>query len=199
MLQKINNLSDNGVAGGIVMNCNPFTLGHQHLIRVASQIVDTLYVFVVSENRSEFDFKDRIQMVKEGTKDILNVMVIPSGKFILSAATFPEYFSKDESQYADIDMSKDIDIFGSVIAKELNITIRFVGEEPNDVVTKQYNESMKRILPKYDIKVLEIPRIKLNNNYISASIVRKLWHNGELEKLKKYVPECTYSYLISMS
>lgn len=185
------------VNGGIVMNGNPFTLGHLHLIEIAAQIVDHLYVFVVSENRSEFDFEDRIRLVKEGTKDISNVTIVPSGKFILSAATFPEYFSKDEIQYADIDVSKDIDIFGSVIAKELNIEIRFVGDEPYDSVTKQYNDSMKRILPKYHVRVLEIPRRKINHTCISASLVRKLWHDGDWQELKKYVPECTYHFLTS--
>lgn len=198
MLKNLYASHSGGVIGGIVMNCNPFTLGHQHLIRIASQIVDILYIFVVSENCSEFDFSDRFQMVKEGTQDFSNVTVIPSGKFVLSAVTFPEYFSKEGNQQVNIDMSKDIEIFGSVVAKELAITIRFIGEEPNDIVTKQYNDSMKRILPKYNIKVLEIPRVKLNNNYISASIVRKLWKNGELEKMKEYVPVSTYNYLISM-
>lgn len=190
-------IADNSVKGAIVMNCNPFTLGHLHLVQIAAQLVDYLYVFVVSENRSEIDFQDRLRLVKEGTGEIANVMVVPSGKYILSAATFPEYFSKDEEKYADIDMSKDIDMFGTVIAKELGITIRFVGEEPYDLVTRQYNDSMKRILPKYQVKVLEIPRKKAGSTYISASLVRKLWHNGELQKLKKYVPECTYHFLMS--
>lgn len=183
------------INGGIVMNCNPLTFGHLHLIQVASLIVDCLYVFVVSEDRSEIAFEDRLRLVREGTKDLANVIVIPSGRFILSAATFPEYFSKNEKKDAEIDMSKDLDIFGSAIAPRLHITIRFVGEEPYDPVTKQYNDSMKRILPDYQISVMEIPRRKIGHTYISASYVRKLWHNGAWEELKKYVPECTYRYL----
>lgn len=38
--------------GAIVMNCNPFTLGHRYLIETASKQVDTLYIFVVEENKS---------------------------------------------------------------------------------------------------------------------------------------------------
>lgn len=152
-------------------------------------------MFVVSEDRSEIASEDRLRLVKEGTSGLANVIVIPGGKFVLSAATFPEYFTKNEKKHAQIDMSKDLDIFGSAIAPRLHITIRFVGEEPYDPVTKQYNETMKRILPDYQIRVIEIPRRKTGHTYISASHVRKLWHNGEWQELKKFVPECTYGYL----
>ena len=124
--------TDNGrTNGGIVMNCNPFTLGHLHLVQVASLIVDRLYVFVVSEDRSEIASEDRLRLVKEGTSGLANVIVIPGGKFVLSAATFPEYFTKNEKKHAQIDMSMELDIFGSAIAPRLHITIRFVGEEPH--------------------------------------------------------------------
>lgn len=198
MLQTVREDVDK-TAGAIVMNCNPFTLGHEYLIRIASQMVDILYVFVVSEDRSAFSFKDRLKLVMDGTQEMQNVRVIPSGKFVLSVETFPEYFSKDENQSADIDTSKDLEIFGSVIAKELNINIRFVGEEPVDKVTQQYNNTMKRILPRYGIKVIEIPRVKRNEHVISASKVRKLWEQGELSKVKEYVPDCTYQYLLHRS
>lgn len=43
-------------------------------------------------------------------------------------------------------------ILGEVVAKELEISVRFVGEEPFDKVTREYNETMKRILPEYGMR-----------------------------------------------
>lgn len=83
-----------GKIGSIVMNCNPFTLGHRYLIEFALRQVDFLYIFVVQEDRSYFKFEDRIRLVKQGTADFKNLMVLPSGKFIISADTFSEYFTK---------------------------------------------------------------------------------------------------------
>ena len=37
-----------GVSGAIVMNANPFTLGHRYLVETAAAACDTLHVFVLS-------------------------------------------------------------------------------------------------------------------------------------------------------
>lgn len=126
-----------GTAGGIVMNCNPFTYGHRHLIEYAAKKVDILYIFVVEEDRSFFKFEDRMQMVKQGTKDLKNVVVVPSGRWVLSYETMPIYFEKAIKQEAQVDASKDLEIFARYIAPPLGITKRFVGEEPTDKVTRQ--------------------------------------------------------------
>ena len=49
--------------GALVMNCNPFTLGHQYLVEYAASKVAKLYLFVVEEDKSEFPFADRIELV----------------------------------------------------------------------------------------------------------------------------------------
>ena len=82
------------VNGAIVMNCNPFTRGHRYLIESAAKQVDTLYVFVVEEDKSFFPFTERLMLVRNGIKDLSNVIVLPSGKFMISSLTFPEYFVK---------------------------------------------------------------------------------------------------------
>ncbi len=74
--------------------------------------------------------------------------------------------------------------------------MRFVGEEPIDKVTRQYNLQMKDKLPQYNIMYDEIPRLKSDNNYISASYVRKLLLNKEYNELDKYVPQTTKEYLM---
>lgn len=194
--QYLQNIKKIITIGSIVMNCNPFTLGHRYLIEQAVNQVDILIIFVVEENKSYFKFEDRIKLVRLGTQDLKNVFVVPSGKFIISTITFPEYFNKDDLQEVKIDMSTDIRIFGEYIAPSINITKRFIGEEPLDYVTRQYNETLKELLPKYGIEVIEIPRKEMDSQVISASSVRRLLTNKDLEQIKKIVPITTYDYLI---
>lgn len=183
--------------GAIVMNCNPFTKGHRYLIETSAKKVDRLYVFVVEEDKSWFRFEDRLEMVRNGTDDICNVVVVPSGKFIISAYTFPEYFLKDYVKEKEFDVSIDVETFCKHIAPPLNIKVRFAGEEPFDPVTKNYNESMKRILPEYGMSFIEIPRFSLDEKRIvNATRVRELLKSREFDELKEYVPQTTYDILI---
>jgi cytidyltransferase-like protein len=182
--------------GCIVMNCNPFTLGHQYLINTARNQVDLLYIFVVEEDKSFFKFDDRFQLVKECCRDYDNVKVLPSGKYILSYETFPLYFEKATQQEAVIDASVDLDLFARYIAPALNITTRFVGEEPTDLITRQYNSEMIKNLPSYGINVVVIPRIEVGNVPISASKVRQLLKQHAYDEMKKLLPEATYQFLI---
>lgn len=185
-----------GRCGAIVMNCNPFTRGHLYLIETAAREVDVLYVFVVQEDKSVFPFQDRIRLVKEGTKHISNVTVLPSGQYMISASTMPGYFEKEDLQNEKLDASQDLGIFSQYIAPALNITIRFAGEEPLDHFTRQYNESMKEIFPEYGIKFMEIPRKEEEGEVISASRVRRLLKEKKWEEIRKMVPDCTYEYLL---
>lgn len=186
------------INGSIVMNCNPFTLGHRYLIEYAASQVENLYIFVVEENRSYFTFEDRLELVRRGTADLKNVTVLPSGNFIISATTFPGYFYKDNLKEAKIDCSNDLRVFAQYIAPALNIKIRFAGEEPLDPVTNQYNEGMKEILPQYGIEFRAIPRKEDDEGIgvISASRVRRHFEKGELTEIKKIVPKTTYDYLV---
>lgn len=183
------------VVGSIVMNCNPFTKGHRYLIEKSCEKVDKLYVFVVEEDKSYFSFEDRYEMVKGNVEDLSKVVVVPSGKYIISKDTFAQYFEKDVVTEVN-SMHYDVRIFGEVLAQKLGIKYRFVGEEPFDMVTREYNETMKRILPEYGIRVEEIPRVSADNDdIISATKVRELYKNKDFEELEKYCPSFTVEYL----
>lgn len=188
--------NNNSTNGAIIMNCNPFTLGHRYLIEWASQNVDQLYIFVVEENKSFFSFEDRFQLVVKGTADLQNVKVIPSGNLIISSKTFPGYFLKDSPSKVSVDTSLDLTIFAKYIAPALHITKRFVGEEPLDIITNKYNESMKSILPKYGIELVEIERKEDSETVISASRVRALLADNNFDKIQELVPCTTYEYLL---
>ena len=179
-----------GVQGAIVANCNPFTLGHKYLMETAAAQVDSLHVFILSENsaeNAEFSAEARFELVKRGTKHIKNLLLHRSGDYIISHSTFPTYFIKDKADAGRINADLDLTLFGSAIAPALGITKRFVGTEPFCAVTRAYNERMKQILPKYGVEVIEIPRI----GGISASLVRKAMAEGNLELVSKIVPETT--------
>ncbi len=181
--------------GAVVMNCNPFTKGHRYLIEQAAKQVDYLYIFVVEEDKSEFSFEDRFNIVKLGTEDLKNVMIIPSGKYIVSHKASSQYVEKDDAEEIN-SVDYDIHVFAEVIAKELDITCRFAGSEPIDRITNGYNETMARILPAEGIEFIEIPRKKTDDDdVISASTVRRLLLEKKYEQLEKYLPETTINYI----
>ena len=184
--------------GAIVMNCNPFTLGHQAIIRRAAENCGFLYVFVVEEDRSIFPFAHRIDLVRRGTEDLPNVCVCPSGPYMISAMTFPAYFLKETEDPSVIQSELDITIFGSSIAPALGIKKRFAGAEPLDAVTHVYNEAMRRILPNFGVEFHEWERVAAEGTPISASRVRKLIreHGGVTKEVLQMVPSCTAEYLL---
>lgn len=181
-----------GVQGAIVANCNPFTLGHQYLMETAARAVDTLHVFVVSTDSSEFPFDARFKMVKRGTSHIKNLILHESGDYIISYATFPTYFIKSSANASMVNAELDLTLFGSRIAPALGISKRFVGTEPFCEVTRAYNERMKQLLPKYGIEVIELER----KDSISASSVREAIARGDVETLRRLVPSTTLEYIV---
>ncbi len=181
--------------GAIVANCNPFTCGHLYLMETASRLVDILLIFVVEEDKSRFPFKDRIDLVRKGVRHLDNAYVFPSGRYIISSVTFPEYFEKNDLQDTSVNTTLDVRIFGQYIAPALNITVRFVGEEPFDSVTREYNRTMHEVLSDYGVELYEIPRAMNGEITISASYVRKLLSENSWDQIRSLVPPSTYEYL----
>ena len=180
--------------GGLVMNCNPFTKGHRYLIETAAQNCDRVYVFVLSEDRSQFSFNDRMEMVKLGTADLPNVTVLPTGPYLISSATFPTYFLKEREKAEQVHCLLDIEIFCNYYAPKFGITHRFVGTEPLSPMTAQYNEALKQHLPQKGIQLVEVPRLEVDVP-VSASAVRKAIAEQDPETLDKMLPKTTRNYL----
>ena len=184
-----------GIVGAIVMNCNPFTLGHRYLVERAAMECDRLYVFVLSEDRSYFKAEDRMAMVKAGTADLPNVTVLPTGPYLISSATFPTYFLKDQSSAQDAQCELDVAIFGKHFAPHFGITRRYVGSEPFCPVTSAYNQALHKLLPEYGITLYEIPRLETQSIPVSATNVRKLVETHDAEGVRALVPDTTFQYL----
>ncbi|WP_240513413.1 citrate lyase ligase [Vibrio splendidus] len=183
-----------GVIGSVAVNCNPITKGHLHLIEHAARSVDKLFIFVIEEDKSFFKFEDRFKLVFESTKHIGNVTVIRGGKFICTELTYPDYFDKETSE-AKADASMEAWFFCEYIAKALNISKIFLGNEPKCQITQQYNEKMQELLPAYDIEVEIIERISTNGDVISASKVREFLASRDFSSIEAIVPKPTYQFL----
>ena len=185
-----------GNRAALVVNCNPFTLGHQAVIAKAAAQNPGVVVLVVSEEGSLFPFAVRKRLVQEGVAAYKNVVVLAGGKYSISAATFPGYFTRgDETVIAQTQL--DVTIFAQYIAPAMGITCRYIGDEPYCTVTKAYNQAMFDILPNYDIDVREMPRIEINGSSVSASRVRELIRQNGWDEIRTLVPDTTYKYLRS--
>ena len=171
--------------GVVVMNANPFTLGHQYLLEQAAAQVDRLVIIPVKEDVSTFPYAERVAMIKAGVASVTPsipsvtpsipsvtpsipsvipseasvspIIVVDGSAYQISAATFPTYFLKDLSEAAETQMRLDLDLFARHIAPALGATVRFVGSEPSDPLTARYNTLMQELLP---LKVVEIPRLE---------------------------------------
>ncbi len=180
----------------LVMNANPFTLGHQYLVEKAATENDLLHLFIVSEDASLVPFKIRKQLVMKGTAHLKNICYHDSGPYIISNATFPSYFQKDENAVIESHAMLDLTVF-TQIAKVLGITRRYVGEEPTSLVTGIYNRIMSEKLPEQGIECIVVPRKTCEDTPISASNVRLALQNGDYDTLSKLVPQTTLDYFKS--
>jgi len=172
--------------GVVVMNANPFTLGHRYLLEQAAARVDRLLVIPVREDGQCFPYAERLAMIKAGAPS--GVTVLEGSDYQISAATFPTYFLKDLSDAAETQMRLDLDLFSRHIAPALGISVRFVGSEPADALTARYNEIMREVLP----KVVEIPRL----NAVSASAVRASLQAGSFAAASALCPKSSLPYLL---
>lgn len=189
---------EKGVIGAIVANCAPMTNGHLYLIQKAKLLCDQLYLFVLSEDRGEIPAADRLAMVRSAAADIPGVIVCPSGDYQVSAATFPGYFLRDETEVRRVSCELDLKLFACRVAAPLGISRRFVGQEPYSVLTEHYNRYMKEILPQYGVSLVEFSRLRAGDKgFVNAGAVRKLWAEGALSQLEDMVPPAVFDYLAS--
>lgn len=184
-----------GQIGATVMNCNPFTLGHQYLIECAAAACDRVFVFVLAEDKSDFSAADRLEMVRRGTAHLANVTVLSTGPYLISAATFPTYFLKDREHAASAACEVDVEIFVQHFKPRLAITRRYVGTEPTSRLTAAYNEALRARLPQAGIEVCEIARAEQNGVPISASTARALIQKRDVAALSGLLPATTLEFL----
>lgn len=219
----LESLARPGRNGAIVMNANPFTKGHRYLVEQAASQVDNLYVIVVKEDRSRFPYVERKAMIEAGCAGLDNVVVCEGSDYAISAATFPTYFLKKLDDATDTQIALDLDLFVNHIAKPLGVTVRFAGSEPEDALTRRYNELMAEILPGTSVAVVrqahqpdpelvkgsalrqarrpidfvEIPRLEQKSKPLSATSLRRALDKGGFKEAMEYIPKSTIPYLVA--
>lgn len=186
----------NPEAAAVVMNCNPFTLGHQYLVETAAAREKRVYLLAVEEEKSEFPFSERLLMIRRGVARLPNVTVLSGGRYVVSSLTFPSYFTR-ETELAKAHCSIDLELFVRQIAPALGVRRRYVGTEPLSPVTSVYNQTMKELLPPAGIEVVEVPRIEVLGAPVSASRVRALIGAGDWDAVRELVPATTLAHLRS--
>ncbi len=185
---------DKSQKASVVINANPLTNGHLHLIKTAASASKHLIVFVVSEDRSFFSFEDRFNIIKAALRSYENITVLPTMDYLVSYATFPKYFMKREQTIKEEHALIDVLTFKQHYMKIFNINARFVGEEPYSPTTNTYNQTMKHYLGDA-LKIIE--RKTVDEQPISASTVRRLLKQNGLKAIERYVPKSTLDYLNS--
>lgn len=186
-----------GPVGCIVAHCNPFTLGHRWLIEQAAAECAWVHLFILSEDRGMFSAAQRLCMARSGCQDLSNVLVHPSGPYMVSSATFPTYFLKDKHLAGAVRCEVDVRLFGEKIAPALGITRRYAGTEPLCAVTAQYNDYMRKWLPEYGVTFCELERRTALGSAISASKVRKLLAENRVDELGDLLPASTLERIAS--
>lgn len=196
-LEKLKNKQvDQENIAAIVMNANPFTLGHQYLVETASVENDHVFLFVLSEEMSVFSAEIRKRLVEQGVEHLKNVTVLSTENYMVSNATFPSYFLKESDDTTSIQARLDARLFVNHIAPALNISTRYVGNEPHSQATNIYNEALKQeFADKLSLKILERKENKID--VISATKVRKLLLADDLETIRYFVPPTTFAFLKS--
>ena len=180
-LRSLEKTKRDGKCAAVVMNANPFTLGHRYLVERAAKENDFVHLFLLREEAGPIPFAVRKMLVQAGVADLENVIFHESGPYIISSATFPSYFLRDEDEAILAHARLDLAVFEK-IAAALNLSARYVGEEK---------------LPQMGLAFREIPRLQADGEIVSASTVRQAIHDGRLEEYRQLLPQTTYDYFMS--
>ncbi len=195
-LEQLAGQGTDGPSAAVVMNANPFTLGHRYLVEQAAAAFPAVHVFVVQEEMGPIPYAVRKTLVREGLADMPGVILHDGGPYIISAATFPSYFLPDEDAAIRAHAALDLRLFVR-IAGALEVECRYVGSESASNVTAIYNQMMAELLPENGVSCQIVPRLQKNSEIVSASTVRQAIHDGRLDDVEYMLPAPTAAYFRS--
>lgn len=193
-------------ASALVFNANPFTIGHRYLSEIASKRSSAVIVFVIQgkpesggkgnhENTGiEYPFEKRLLMAQESLKDLQNVLVLPSGPYIISRDDFPKDYLREEMANATAHAALDSMVFTKVCT-DLGIKLAFAGDEPRDELSEIHLNALRSECAKSSIVLRVAERKRLGDRYISSALVRQAISDGDKETVKALVPPCIFDIL----
>lgn len=169
----------------IVINGNPFTEGHLALCEYALSKHKRLLLFVLEEDLSEFSFKERFSLAFLATRPYAErTSVLPSTEYVVSRATFPDYFLHGADGVTAAYAKYDAEIFKKYFMKPLGIKKRYFGSETSDYM-QIYNSAMKNVLGD-SCEIVD--RTEKDGRVISAKTVRALISEGKFDEAASLVP-----------
>ena len=187
-----------GDNGAVVINSDPFSRGHLHLIETAAAAVDRLYVLVPNEGSFMFSAEVRLDLARRSSQHLNNVTVVDAGPYVLNDATFPGYFLDSEAARNQLRLEMNTELFAQHLAPYFHVVKRFVGAEPLDPAVRSHTQIMQRRLAEHGIRLVEIPREKVGDLWINTQHVRRAISTGDIEKIIDFVPATTYEYLCAL-
>jgi [citrate (pro-3S)-lyase] ligase len=88
-----------------------------------------------------------------------------------------------------------VDLFGQHIAPMFHIRTRIVGTEPLDPATRSYNQTLRQRLGRWNVRLVEIERKRLGEQWINTRYVNHALARGDWRHVEACVPPTTLAYL----
>ena len=192
----------------VVLNSNPFTIGQRYLVELAAKRSRRVVAFVIQgrpesggrgnhENTGiEFPFNARIEMSRLGLSDLENVMVMPSGPYLISRSDFPKGFLSEDYGAASAHAVLDSMVFTHVCTG-LGIRCAYAGDEPRDELSEIHLNALRQECRKSDMTLKVAERKRLGERYISSALARQALADKDTGSLQGLVPEKVLDFLTS--
>ncbi len=195
-----------GIDAITVFNANPPTFGHRYLAQIASRRCSTLLVLVIQgrpesggkgnhENTGlQYPFSTRLEMVKRCLLDIPNIIVLPSGPYIISRSDFPVGFLSETMGPAPAHAILNSMVLCHV-CRSLGIKLAFFGDEPRDELSEIHLNALRQACQENSITLKVAERKRVGEKYISSSLARQAISEKDANALRDLVPESVYPLL----
>lgn len=199
-------LGDCSETSAVVFNSNPLTIGGRYLAEIASRRCERVLLFVIQgktdsgshgnheERVIELPFETRFSMTKDALSDLKNVLVLPSGPYLIGRDDFPAGYLSGSLGAAHAHGFLDGKVFCH-ICNALGIKSAFAGDEPRDEMSEIHLNTLRQTCAQSGIVLKVAERKRIGDKYISSSMVRKALISGDRETVEKLVPPQVLPYL----
>ena len=192
-------LGDCSGTSAVVFNSNPLTIGGRYLAEIASRRSKRVIVFVIQgktdsgshrnheETVIEFPFGKRFAMTEASLSDLQNVLILPSGPYLIGRDDYPAGYLSGSLGAAHAHGFLDGMVFCH-ICNALGIKSAYAGDEPRDEMSEIHLNTLRQMCAQSNIVLKVAERKRIGDKYISSSLVRKALSAGDMETVRELVP-----------
>lgn len=200
------NLGDCSDTCAVVFNSNPLTIGGRYLAEIASRRSKRVLLFVIQgktdsgshgnheEKTIEYPFETRFAMTKDALSGLKNVLVLPSGPYLIGRDDFPAGYLSGSLGAAHAHGFLDGMAFCH-ICNALGIKSAYAGDEPRDEMSEIHLNTLRQTCAQSGIVLKVAERKRIGDKYISSSMVRKALAAGDMATVENLVPPQVLPYL----